>query len=262
MAIVVPGVAANYRSPLVAIPSIIDRDPREGKKAVPVEVDWKDYASPWVVSFNLQVNSAQVLTQIVSLSVDNSQCGADIQFVFTDTSETLTIPAYTAKAIIEVNTRSLQFYLVTGLNGELVEPGYITRFAILNYLAPPVVIPAPDSTQEVASFNNITASAGPPADTQLIAAGINGSVENLNVSAQLGFAVTGVAIFQIKDGNGDVIAGAQCATASGPGQNQNVLLIDFNGIDVPFENGLVLHWVSSSLHSDSALSVNVMYRSP
>lgn len=263
MAIVVPGAAVNYPSPMIAVGSYFGREPREGRYTVPAEIDWGTMGgASYVVGFNLQNSgSTKALTQICALHVDNSSCGADVQFVFTDTQETITIPAYSPYALVPVFSKSLQFYVIAGIDSEVVETQDTTRFSMFNFVPPPVVVPTSEE-QNTATFNNITMANPAPADTQLVATTINGTLENINVSAQLGFAVTGVAIFQIKDGTGKVIAGAQGASATGPGQNLNALLIDMNNIHVRFSGGLVLHFVSSTLHADSALSVNLAYRTP
>src|ERR1700761_8517018 len=101
MSIVIPQGAVNYQSPLVAVPDINQQQPREGMKLISCEIDWgsTDKGSG-AVFFNLQNNATLEVSQICGLVVDNSNCGADLEFVFPDTSTTIGIPAYAPYTVV------------------------------------------------------------------------------------------------------------------------------------------------------------------
>ena len=103
--------AINYPSPLLSQPDRYMQVPPEGARMIPCEIDWGTMGSGGTLitsmSINLQNNSTKTFTQICSLAVDNSACCSDVQFVFPDTAETMTIPAYTPKCIVPVFTKAL-----------------------------------------------------------------------------------------------------------------------------------------------------------
>lgn len=256
MSIVVPGVAQAYPGPYTPIPSRIGLVPREGQKAVNCEVDWGSMGGPNnTLSFNLQDNNTLALSQIIAFSVDNSQCGCDVQFVFTDTAETLTIPAYTAKAIVEVHTRSLQFYLVAGIDGQVVESEYITRFAILNYLPPPVVVPASEE-QNAAVVGGISFATP---STQIVPTGVSGSIENAYFSLGVNASNSGNGTWQLKDGGGNVLAQGSVAFSSG--DKFNIALYTLTNGHIPFNNGLVFTCTETAVLG-ATINVNLYYRTP
>jgi hypothetical protein len=247
--------SVNYPSPLVAIPTKVLNDPPEGNKIINCEVDWGTMGGAGKsVYFNLQNNATLNFSQICAVSIDNSNCGGDVEFVFPDTSETMQIPAYSPKVIVEVFTNSTQFYLV----GEGTEPEDITRFSLLNFVPPPVSVP---TTQEQESAAPTTTDVGsaPAGTTQLIPAGISGTLEGLTLNGA--FSTGGIAGFtwDIEDGNGTIISQGKWVQDTGiiaP------LILSLNPIRVRFQNGLIFRWTASSMTSPNYVIANAVYRTP
>jgi hypothetical protein len=247
--------AKNYSDPLVAVPTIYRNAPNDGNRMIPVEILWGTMGGPNnCVNINLQNNATLNFTQIVALAVDNSQCGADIQFIFPDTSETTTIPAYSPKTIIEVFTNATQFYVLA--IGTILSTD-ISRFSIHNSLPPPIAVPT-SQEQNTASANNLDITAA--ADLTLVASTVNGTLEALDVNVWLANSSNKQAIMQIKDGTGKVIWGGQ--VSSNGTDNTNFHLTDLNNLSVRFSHGLVLHISSSNLPAGSRAIVNLFYRIP
>lgn len=246
--------ATNYPSGLVAIPSRVLSDPREGNKSIPCEVDWNIMGGVnQSLYFNLQNNATLEFSQIVALKVDNSQCGADVQFIFPDTNETVTIPAYTPDAIVEVFTNQTQFYLIA--LGAIATD--VTRFQILNFLPPPVVVPV-STEQRTAVVGAI--SAGAAAATQIIPTTINGTLENLSV--QFGVsnpAADSNAIATFTDGTGKLIA--RCPAFVRTGVPANATLLNLTFAAVRFSGGISCT-VSGLLIAGGEFDVNAYYRIP
>lgn len=251
-----PPPAKNYQSNLVAIPSIVRRDPREGDKMIPVEIDWaNDGGDNNCVSINIQNNATLEFSQIVALSVDNSDCGADIRFVFSDTSETITIPAYAPKIIIEVFTSALQFIVQAGFNSETVLANDSSRFSILNFLPPPIAVP---TTQEQA-IAAVSANAT-QATTQVIPAGVNGTLEQAYVTFTTWSSVSADAGWDLKDGTGQLIGIGHVAT-EGSFKTQLVIFQLVNAA-VRFSNGIVLEIQNNGLDASTQWNTNLYYRTP
>jgi hypothetical protein len=237
MALVVPGVATNYPSPLIALASTFGTAPKEGQYQIPVEIDWGVMGgTDYLVSFNLaNSGNTKQITQICAVHVDNSACGSDIQFAFTDTSETITIPAYEPYALVPVFSRSLQFFVSAGIEGEEVETTDVTRFTLFNFVPPPVVItPSQEQDTSVAA-----AIAGAVGNTQIVPAGTNGSlnVVYVNYSSPFGgLAGAGVMGLSLVDGTGKVLWVGQMG--GGILSAWNVVLASLTGIDFRFQNGI------------------------
>lgn len=253
---VVTPPAKNYPSPLVSVEARIFNDAPEGKRMMPVEIDWGSMGgADFCVAINLQNNSTAPISQIIALSVDNSDCGADIRFVFPDTGETTTIPAYSPKTILEVFTNQLQFFVQAGFNNEVVENTDTTRFSILNFLPPPIAVPV-TLEQNAAVDGNLSADGSTSYD--LIAAGVNGTVESISVVRNSPITTTGFQRFNITDGDGQTLALGQFDATSG--QSHNDVLLNLTGIHVRFTNGLKL--TQSGANVGGSYCVNLYYRTP
>ncbi len=246
--------AVNYQSPLIAVPTRWDQAPIEGSKIIPCEVDWGTMGGTSnCVSFNLQNNATLNFSQIVALSIDNSACGADIEFIFPDTTETLSIPAYAPKTIVPVFTNQTQFWL-SSPNAQSED---ITRFAILNSMPPPIAVP---TTQEQNSAVNVNVPATAAGDAVIVASTINGTLENAFIFLFGSGGVTGISAWTLKDGNNNIIAGGQLVSV------QNgviaVAVLELTDIRVRFQNGLKINIASATLGAGSILAVNLYYRTP
>ena len=266
MAIIVPGVAVNYPNALLAVglhASVVPggQSPVNGPQCIPAEIDWGSMGgTSKVVGFNIgNAGGTRAFTDLCALHVDNSECGADIRFIFTDTQETYTIPAYTNYALVPVFTKALQFYVVSQIDGEIVEAADTTRFSMFNFVPPPVVID-PSKEQESASFAAIDATT--VANTQLVPAGVSGTIQNINVFNQFFGGTGNYGQWIIQDGDGRTFFGGRGSSA-GVNMNSNTMALDLNEIDVRFNNGLkFVIQIASGLPANSSYSVNLLYRVP
>lgn len=248
--------AVNYPSPLVALSTIYNRVPPDGSRMIPVEIDWGSMGgTSHCVAINLQNNATLNFSQIVALSVDNSDCGADVRFVFPDTGETTTIPAYAPKTIFEVFTNQTQFYVQAGLNNQVVESTDQTRFSIHNSLPPPVAVPI-TVEQETVAANNLAADGATAYN--LIPAGINGTIESIQVLRTSPITTTGTQRFGLNDGAGHSIAVGQFDATTG--QSHNDVLLSINPCHIRFSNGLTL--TQSGANVGGSYCVNILYRQP
>jgi len=261
MPIVVPGAAVNYPSPLVAVGSYFGREPQEGRYTIPAEIDWGTMGGDdHIVAFNLQTSAnTQAISQICALHVDNSACGSDVQFVFTDTQETVTIPAYEPYVLVPIFTKSLQFFVISGIDNEEVESGDVTRFSMLNFVPPPVVIPA--SSEQNAAVENLI-DAATVGSVQLVPATTSGTLEAMCIFMQF-FAASGIgtyATWHIEDGTGKVIVGGRDGAVDN--MQQNVAIVNMTGLAVRFQGGLKFVIDDSTVTAGSTYSANVYYRTP
>lgn len=195
--------ATNYPSPIRAVPSNSQDQPREGRRQIACDVTWRTMGgSSKCVAFNVQYMASLPFSQISTLKIDNSKCGADVQFVFSDTMETIDIPAYTPLIVVPVFSNSLSFYVVC----PNALPEDETRFIILNYK---VLMPSQVNVSTTYAFVG-TAVANwntNPSTVNIIPAGINGTVIELIVGAAAAGAATPspmLASFSLQDGAGDV----------------------------------------------------------
>ena len=252
MPLVIPP-SANYPSPLNALPTKLRRPPPESDKMIQLEIDWGTMGNS--VSFNLADNATLAFSQLVSMVIDNSQCGADIQFTFPDTGDIVTIPAYSPRVIVPVFTNQLFFY-ASIVGGESED---VTRAQLLNFVPPPIAVPT-SQEQEVAVFNNIASNVA--GSQTLLANTISGTVEAVTVVSNIVASAGqgGVQTFLIEDSTALVIAGGQASFGNG-GQNTFVPVNNTN-MRVRFQGGLTITWTSVSLQAPSALSVSIYYRTP
>lgn len=177
-----PPPGSNYQSPLVSIPSRVFDTPLEGNRQVSMEIDWANMGittgSLTSVYVNLQNNATINFSQICSIKVDNSQCGADVQIIFQDTSDTTDVAAYSPAAIFPVFTGATQFYVVA--NGADVAD--VTRIQLLNYAPYPVALPL--SQEQNTAASGAMAIGNNTVTKQLVPTGINGTLEILQANIQ------------------------------------------------------------------------------
>lgn len=257
MSIVVPGVATNYPSPLIALRSPFGADPKEGRYQIPVEVDWGSMGgADYNVSFNLQNSgNTKEISQICAVHWDNSACGADTQMVFTDTSETVTIPAYEPYALVPIFSRSLQFFVIAGIDSEVVESNDVSRFTLFNFAPPPVTIP-PAQEQDLASVGGVDMGT---ASTAVIAAGINGTIQNVELNLAVNATNSGNGTWKLVDGASNVVAQGSVSVSSGT--KYNVTLFSQSDMRVRFTNGLNLVCTETAVLG-ATINANVYFRTP
>lgn len=256
MPLIIPP-AKNYGNPLVMQVSRVGLEPTEGRRQINCEVVWGEYPD-YSVNVNLQQNATLALTQIIALSVDNSQCGADVQFYFPDSADVLTIPAYNPKTIVEVFTSSRQFYVISNLNGQIVEPADITRFIVLNYLPPPIAVPT--SQEQTAAVALVITGVGGGDLTNLVPATVSGTVEAVSVFYSGPVGGAGAIQYAVQDGSTTprILGGGQTSWGGGNVANQQLLLL--NPCHLRFNNGL--NFLQNGANIAGAFSVNILYRTP
>lgn len=264
MAIVIPGTSVNYP---VAFLSIglrgacvpVGQNPVNGPLCIPAEIDWGSMGGTnKIVGFNIgNAGATRSFEDLCAIQVDNSQCGADIEFIFTDTQTTYTVPAYLPYALFPIFTKSLQFYCVSKIDGEIVETTDITRFTMFNFVPPPVVLPtSPEQSAAVALLINATGAGL----VNLIPAGINGTVQGMSVFFSGPVAAGGAIQYAIQDGSPTprIIGGGQISY--GAGDVANGICLQLNPCDIRFNAGL--NFLQTGANVGGAFSVNVLYRLP
>jgi hypothetical protein len=255
MTITVP-VSVNYQSPLIFVPTRWQNEsPVEGSGMISCEIDWGVMGGTEnCVSINPQANTANPnsISQIVALAIDNSDCGADIQFLFPDTSYTLTIPAYTPACVFPVFTNGTFFY-VQSPNAESED---VTRFQILNTLPPPAVIPQ-SLEQETETFNDVPFDGA--TSQVLLADTVNGTVQGVQVYCTVDDA-SGNVSDQVKvvDGTGKLICGSQVSVANTGAVN--AFIINMNPCRIRFQQGLTFE--QSGGDPGGHFSITILYQTP
>lgn len=213
--------AKNYQSPLIAVPMRLLRPPADGPRGISLEFDWATMGmqtgSQSAIYVNLSNNANLRFSQIVSLKVDNSQCGADVQIIFTDTSDTVIIPAGEPNAVFPVFTDQTQFYAIA--RGVIVSTD-VTRIQVLNFVPPPVALNSSDEQNVVTSSTAFMESTG----VHLVAATESGTLQSLFMSMSVPTAPAGAAssAFTIVDG-------------SGANYLLNTLRVSLNAVVVPYQ---------------------------
>jgi hypothetical protein len=268
MAIVIPGNAVNYPNALLAVGLKnscvpVGQAPVNGPQCVPVEVDWGTMGgSSKIAGFNIgNAGGTRDFSDICAIQVDNSQCGADIEFIFTDTQTTYTVPAYSPYVLIPVFTKAVQFYCVSMLDNETVESTDISRFTLFNFVPPPVVLPALVQEQNTGAVGAIAGAVG---TTQIVAAGINGSLNAvyLNYASPFGgLPAAGEMTWKLVDGSAKVLWTGQMG--GGISSAWNVVLVSVTGVDFRFTNGIsFVQTLTGGAAIGGAFNVVLGYRQP
>lgn len=256
--------AVNYQSPVMPLPDMWMGNPPEGAMMVPCEVLWASMGgagSNKCIAFNLAQNAPQTFSRIAALSVDNSKCGADVQFVFTDTGDVVTIPAYSPKIIVPVFSRDTKFFL---LNANPLLSGDVTRFIAHNTMPPPLAVPVTQA-QNIIAVGAQDIAAG---TTALLAAGNSGTLENgvVTITSQAGGG-SFLARFEIQDGTGKKLASFAWSHTNTAGTDWAVTAIawQISQAHLRFSNGLnlvqtILSGAASA--NQNFISTNLYYRTP
>lgn len=237
----------QFQASLFPLRGLWNAAPNEGDRFVNAEIDW---GSPGLlgvscVQFQLSGNSPLAFSQIVALSVDNSRCGSDVDFIFPDSGFLLTVPGFN-QGVYPVFTNALMFYV----SAPLAELGDITIAQILNSMPPPVAI-QPSREQQQASATGIDPVTG---ITQIIPTGTAGTLNTISIAyGNLAPATGGSAGLELL-GPGLLWAGF-ISTAPTEGQ------FPVSGLNVRFSNGVQLAVNSSSLTA-GYLTVNLYYSVP
>ncbi len=226
----------NLNALPLAIPCAMYSPPREGLQSVPYTLNWSVALIGNVDTFsiNMQDNSYLEFSQICGLMVDNSNCGADIDFIFPDTDVVISIPAYAPYTVLQVNTRAKAFY-VRALGALAIDQ---TSFSVLNFAPAPVAVPI-TKQQQIARISNATLDG--VTTVALIAADVSGSLQNFQFS--FAFPKPSVSFnnrVDLVDGAGATLWSGNIA-AQDTSSGQTAMLANLNGISIRFENGLSIH---------------------
>lgn len=232
MALIVPS-SVNYPSPLTAIPSRMQDEPVEGRKQIPIEIDWGVMGGAAnCVSFNFQNNATLNVSQIATMKIDNSASGADVTFIFTDTGETITIPAGSPLVVVPVFSNSTSFFA----SAPKGKTGDITRAQVLNYPNYPADVPETTESQ-IASSGGTVIVGGGGGPVQLVPAGINGTLETLKLMISNPAGGASQSSISVIDGAGGVFINAWNVGLPAIAFASQTPM-DFNNANWRFTNGL------------------------
>lgn len=260
--------AVKYANPIVSLPDPwAVTNPPEGPRLLPFEILWTAMGGAELcVEINFTgggQGSPNDFSRCAALSIDNSGCGASVRFVFSDTGDTVTIPAYSPKVIVPVFSNAKSFFVMA--QGATVLPEDATRFIVHNTLPPPLAVP---TSQE----QNVAAIIGIECDgttlTEILPAGTNGTLEcgNIQFSSTINgtaFSTTG---YTLQDGDGRVLGvmtwamSGEEADANTP---ENAKVWDVSGVHLRFTNGLYIQQstIYGTLDVDQVyMNVSLYYR--
>jgi hypothetical protein len=251
MPFAIPQPIRTYNNPAPVLPSRVFQLPAEGRRIVPIELDWNpaQFISLYV---NVQGITTQPFSQIVMLDVDNSQCGAAVTFFFNDTQDTLNVGAGEA-GVFPVFTQGVSFYA----SAPVALATDVTRVRILNYRQEPIANPIPIFSDVATST---TAGAG---TTALIAAGISGTLEAYTVYlSEVANAAGTTLTFQLKDhATGTIID--QTIVALPGSAVFNGFVLQASGAAIRFSSGIdVVIALGGSPATSEAVTMTARYRTP
>jgi hypothetical protein len=233
-------------------------------QSVPLQIDWANSGGTGVVSPTINVNLGQQLSQspwgtLQSMYIDNVNCNISIAVIFPDTNSRLVVPAG-GTLLWPVNSISNNFYVVP--QGD---PGStdFTDITCYNFFLPPAGLPQTEPNEGVVTSPGI--SLGGSGTTAIIPNPTNGVIEGINISFSggLGNAVAPgtTALWQVQDGNGDVIANGEVFAPDGT-YVQPMILFTQTGMNVEFLNGIfaVVTNTGGAFVQAGNLYVNIFYR--
>lgn len=250
MPLIIPAFQ-QYTAPMIPLRGLWNRPPPEGDMFVNAEIDWglPGMGGPTnCLQFALSGNSPVALSQIIALSVDNSRCASDCQFIFPDSGFVLDVPAYN-QGVYPVFTNALTFYTLA----QLAAAGDVTVFQILNSMPPPVPI-QPSVIQQHFGASTVSLVNG---TTVLLPAPTSGTLESFSLYFVLGSA--GSANVSLTDGSSTLwIANIQSGATTGLPVTQT---INVGPIAKRFVGGLNFV-ITGSGFTSSNVSVNLYYSLP
>jgi hypothetical protein len=243
----------QYQQPLYPLRGLWNAAPREGDRFVSAEIDWgvttvgQGSIARGAVQFDLSGNSPVAFSQIVAFSVDNSRCGADVDFLFPDSAGVLTVPGYN-QVVSPVFTNALMFYA----SAPAAAVGDVTIFQVLNSMPPPLALtPSLAQTQVVAPGIVLTSNA----TTVLVPAPVSGTIEAFSLAYSYGTG--GTATVAIQDGRPVNLWNGQVAGVSGGSGSTNM-----SGLRARFINGLNLVVTGTTFGGTAVIVANVYYSIP
>lgn len=248
MPLIVP-VSVNYPGPLVSMPDRWPITPPEGPRSVGLYIAWGSMGgSGKSIAVDVGGNAPAAVSQIVALTVDNSQSGADVSFLFTDTQQTVTVPAYES-GTFPVFTAGTAFYISA--------PAALAIDAtsvVVHNVVPPIGSIPKTEFQAVAV---VTGAAPTSGTTQVIAAGVTGSISALQIGLNVNATAAWTSTILLQDGNGNNVAYAE----AGGGGDLVISLLNLTNMQVRFQNGLKAI-VNSTGTPGGSYGINIYYRTP
>lgn len=235
---------------LVVLPSQSFELPKEGRRYIPIEIDWDGAGTTFQV--NVQGSATQPFSQMVMFDVDNTSNGSQVTFFFPDSTDTLTVSAGSA-GLFPIFTSGLLFYAAspTALASD------VTRVRVLNYRQEPDILPPP-------VFNNVAGSAAPPpAGTNiLIPHNVSGTLTGYNIHFSGVAAAAAISTWTgtLRFPGGATIDQGQAMAANG--QSVNVVALSATNIAVRFSGGIDLVGVDSGNWQIEGLTYSVFWRTP
>jgi hypothetical protein len=250
MAITLPAFA-QYQDSLFPLRGLWNIAPGEGDRFVNGTISWgtPGLQGTSCVQFQLSGNSPVAFSQIVAMSVDNSRCGSDVDFVFPDSGFVLTVPAHN-QGVYPVFTNALMFYA----NCPTAALGDTTILQVLNSMPPPVGI-QPSTEQQRLGANGVSLTTNSTTPIYAAAPTVNGTLYGFTlIFSGITAAATGQSTVSIQDGQPALLwTGVISAPQPSP--------VNMSGLDLRFKNGLNLV-VSGATLSAGNVTVNVYFSVP
>lgn len=241
---------SQYQAPLFPLRGLWNTPPAEGDMFVNAEVDWGTYPPGQAVQFALSGNSPVAFSQIVALSVDNSRCGADVQFIFADSGFVLLVPAH-AGGTFPVYTNGLNFFVAAIGAGA----SDVTVLNVHNSMPPPIQM-ALSERQNSVSFTGIAPTNG---TTVIVPAPTSGTLNGASIMVDYIESATETGLqLALTDGTGKSL---WQTTFHAPLNTQGVQSFELTGMSVRFVNGLYLAIINSTLTGNDVI-VNAYYTVP
>ena len=237
--------SVQYQGTPRPLPGRWNTAPREGDYYLAYEIDWSATGTYRCVQVDTS-NSPVAISQIAALSVDCTSSAVDVQFLFTDSSTTLTVPAG-ATGVFPVFTNANGFWV----NAPGASAGDLVRFLILNSVPPPVAVPT-TYQQETAGQAALSNATGTHA---IVGQTVYGTLQAFDIT--MADSGGGVAAFQLIDGASNVLWSAAVATPAGAATTRFAL----SNLRVPFAQGVKLA-VTGSTYAGGTISATVYYSVP
>lgn len=262
MALAIPP-AVNYPSPLQSFAALSQDEPVEGRRQIPVEIDWGTMGQAEIasdrrtVAFNLQGINTVNLRQISALKIDNSGCGADIAFIFPDTNDTIVIPARQPLEVVPVYSNALAFY-VTSLQPKSADR---TRFQILNFAVSPTEIGVSESDRQIVATTSII-NLGAISPIPLITAKYSGFLDALALSLTPGSAGAPAVPYGLLLGAVDgsavpLLTNIAWSVIAGVGISPIMTVFDQNDMNARFSGGLSITFARTGAWAAGSYTLNM-----
>jgi hypothetical protein len=248
---------SQYQGVLVPLRGLWNAKPPEGDRFLSAEIDWSTVFGGFLplitcVQFAIGGNSPVALSQIAALFVDNSRCGADVQFIFPDSGFSLTVAAHN-QVMMPVLTNALMFYV----NAPNAAGNDVTILQVLNSNPPPIPLVAALAQNHASAVQISASSLG---GTTVAPTSVSGTLNTLSISLDaVVTGASGVIGLTLNDGNGQLLWETYMTIPTTVGTNYP---INVPGLNVRFQKGIVINVGPTTLNAGSYFSINAYYTSP